>query len=96
MLTGFTASVSPETGSGLVFPAFAAAVIGGVSLFGGRGKVSGALGGVLLLGVIQSALNLSGIGVAQIQAVNGFVLLIAILLYNTRTNIRERVLAAEV
>jgi ribose/xylose/arabinose/galactoside ABC-type transport system permease subunit len=96
MLTGFTASVSPQTGSGLVFPAFAAAVIGGVSLFGGRGKVSGALGGVLLLGVIQSALNLSGIGVAQIQAVNGFVLLIAILLYNTRTNIRERVLAAEV
>ena len=96
MLTGFTTTVSPETASGMVFPAFAAAVIGGISLFGGRGKVSGALGGVLLLSVIQSALNLSGVGIAQIQAVNGAVLLIAILLYNTRSNIRQRVLAAEV
>ncbi|MFC7018117.1 MULTISPECIES: ABC transporter permease [Haloarcula] len=96
MLTGFTTTVSPETASGMVFPAFAAAVIGGISLFGGRGKVSGALGGVLLLSVIQSALNLSGVGIAQIQAVNGAVLLVAILLYNTRSNIRQRVLAAEV
>jgi ribose/xylose/arabinose/galactoside ABC-type transport system permease subunit len=95
MLTGYTTVVSPETAGGLVFPAFAASVIGGISLFGGRGRVTGALGGVLLLGVIQSALNLSGIGVAQIQAVNGLVLLVAILLYNTRTTIRQRVLSAE-
>ena len=95
MLTGYTTVVSPDTASGLVFPAFAASVIGGISLFGGRGKVSGALGGVLLLGLVQTALNLSGIGVAQIQAVNGLILLIAILLYNTRSNIRQRILSAE-
>ncbi|WP_049987088.1 ABC transporter permease [Halobellus rufus] len=95
MLTGYTTTVSPETASGMVFPAFAASVIGGISLFGGRGKVSGALGGVLLLGLVQSALNLSGIGVAQIQAVNGIILLIAIVLYNTRSNIRSRILTAE-
>jgi len=95
MLTGYTTVVSPDTAGGLVFPAFAASVIGGISLFGGRGKVSGALGGVLLLGLIQTALNLSGIDVAQIQAVNGVVLLIAILLYNTRSNIRQRILSAE-
>jgi ribose/xylose/arabinose/galactoside ABC-type transport system permease subunit len=95
MLTGYTTVVSPDTASGLVFPAFAASVIGGISLFGGRGKVSGALGGVLLLGLVQTALNLSGIGVAQIQAVNGIILLVAILLYNTRSNIRQRILSAE-
>jgi ribose/xylose/arabinose/galactoside ABC-type transport system permease subunit len=95
MLTGYTTVVSPDTASGMVFPAFAASVIGGISLFGGRGKVSGALGGVLLLGLVQTALNLSGIGVAQIQAVNGVILLIAILLYNTQSNIRQRILSAE-
>lgn len=95
MLSGYIGVVSTELGSGTVFPAFAAAVIGGISLFGGRGKVAGALGGVLLLGVIQSALNLSGIDISQIQMVNGMVLLAAILLYNTRTRIREEILSAE-
>lgn len=95
MLTGYVGVVTTEIGSGTVFPAFAAAVIGGISLFGGRGKISGALGGVLLLGIIQSALNLSGIPISQIQMVNGLVLLTAILLYNTRTRIREEILSTE-
>ena len=96
MLTGYTSVVSTDLGQGLVFPAFAAAVIGGISLFGGRGKISGALGGVILLGIIQSALNLSGLQIAEIRAVNGVVLLGAILLYNTRTQLREYILASEV
>jgi len=95
MLTGFAGVVSPEIGSGLVFPAFAAAVIGGVSLFGGRGKISGALGGVILLGVIQAALSISGTPPEGIRFVNGIVLFVAILLYSTRTRLRERIIAAE-
>ncbi|QSG03389.1 Ribose/xylose/arabinose/galactoside ABC-type transport system, permease component [Natranaeroarchaeum sulfidigenes] len=96
ILLGRVGSVSPQLANDLLFPAFAAAVIGGISLFGGRGKIAGALGGVLLLGVIQSALNISGMSVNQIQTINGIVLLIAILLYNTRTNIRDRILTNEV
>lgn len=93
MLTGFTGVVSPTLGDGLLFPAFAAAVIGGISLFGGRGRITGALGGVVLLGLIQSALNISGVQPEQIQLANGVILLIAILLYNSRRDLRERVLA---
>ncbi len=96
ILLGRVGSVSPEMANDLLFPAFAAAVIGGISLFGGRGKITGALGGVLLLGVIQSALNISGMSVNQIQTINGIILLTAILLYNTRTNIRDRILTGEV
>jgi ribose/xylose/arabinose/galactoside ABC-type transport system permease subunit len=96
ILLGRVGSVSPEMANDLLFPAFAAAVIGGISLFGGRGKIAGALGGVILLGVIQSALNISGMSVNQIQTINGIVLLAAILLYNTRTNIRDRILTGEV
>lgn len=95
LLTGFVGVVPPLIGEGLVFQAFAGAVIGGISLFGGRGKVTGALGGVLLIALIQSALNNSAaIEATQIQFFNGVVLLIAILLYNTRTSIRGRILAS--
>lgn len=93
MLSGFTGVVSPTLGDTLLFPAFAAAVIGGISLFGGRGNITGALGGVLLLGLIQSALNISGTQPEQIELANGVILLIAILMYNSRRDIRERVLA---
>lgn len=93
MLSGFIGVVSPTLGDTLLFPAFAAAIIGGISLFGGRGNITGALGGVLLLGLIQSSLNISGVQPEQIQLANGIILLIAILLYNSRQDIRERILA---
>jgi ribose/xylose/arabinose/galactoside ABC-type transport system permease subunit len=95
MLTGFTGVVPPLIGEGLVFQAFAGAVIGGISLFGGRGKITGALGGVILIQIVQSALNNSGaIGATQIQAINGLVLLLAIVLYSTQTKLRARILAS--
>jgi len=95
MITGFTGIVPPLIGDGLVFQAFAGAVIGGISLFGGRGKITGALGGVILIQVIQSALNnSSAIGATQIQMINGLVLLVAILLYSTQESIRSRILAS--
>jgi ribose/xylose/arabinose/galactoside ABC-type transport system permease subunit len=50
-------------GRGTVFEVFAAAVIGGVSLQGGRGSMLGAFGGVLLLATINSGLNLMSVSV---------------------------------
>ena len=95
MLTGFVGVVPPLIGEGLVFQAFAGAVIGGVSLFGGRGKITGALGGVILIQLVQSALNNSpAVGATEIQMINGFVLLVAILLYSTQSKIRSRILAS--
>jgi len=96
ILSGYAQSVSVNTGDGMVFPAFAAAVIGGISLFGGRGKITGALGGVLLLGLVQSALNISGVGASEVQMINGLVLLFAILLYNSKSKLREKVLQGSV
>jgi ribose/xylose/arabinose/galactoside ABC-type transport system permease subunit len=94
LVTGYTGIVSPEIADNMVFPAFAAAVVGGVSLFGGRGKVIGALGGVLLLGVIQAALNVSRVEAHHVDMANGIVLFVAIVLYNTRTQIRQRIITA--
>lgn len=94
MLTGYTGIVATDIANDMVFPAFAAAVVGGVSLFGGRGKVIGALGGVLLLGLIQAALNISQVEAHHVQMANGIVLFVAIVLYNTREQIRQRIITA--
>lgn len=94
LLTGYTGIVATTIADNQVFPAFAAAVIGGVSLYGGRGKVSGALGGVLLLGIIQTALNVSQVEAHHVEMANGIVLFVAIALYNTRQRLRDYIITA--
>src|SRR5690606_8711286 len=59
MLTGRIASVVSSQGQNMIFYVFAAAVIGGISLNGGKGTLFGALTGVLLLGFLQTILTLS-------------------------------------
>jgi ribose/xylose/arabinose/galactoside ABC-type transport system permease subunit len=67
-------------GEGMIFEIQAAAVIGGISLFGGRGTMIGALGGVLLLSSINSGLNLMQVSGFAIDMVRGIVILAAMLL----------------
>jgi ribose/xylose/arabinose/galactoside ABC-type transport system permease subunit len=93
LFTGFLGAATPSLAANTVFPAFAASVIGGVSLFGGRGNVLGALGGVLLLGTIQTGLVMMNVSQELVQMTNGFVLLAAILLYTGVEQLRERTLS---
>ncbi len=58
--------------------AIAAAVIGGTSLFGGRGSVYSALFGMLVLQSITSGLNLVGVDAYVRYIVTGAVLLLAV------------------
>jgi ribose/xylose/arabinose/galactoside ABC-type transport system permease subunit len=69
-----------QLGKGMIFEIQAAAVIGGISLFGGRGKMIGALGGVLLLASINSGLNLMRVSGFMINAVRGAIILLAMLI----------------
>jgi simple sugar transport system permease protein len=82
MEAGRVGSVTAEQGygEGIIFTVFAAAVIGGVSLKGGRGNLIGAATGVVLLGVVQNILNLAGVSSYWIDAINGTVILIALIL----------------
>jgi simple sugar transport system permease protein len=80
MLTGRIASVVTSQGSNMIFYVFAAAVIGGVSLNGGRGRLVGALTGVLLLGLMQNLLTLSQIPAFWIDAAYGAIILFALVL----------------
>lgn len=74
-------SASQASGSGdILINAIAAAVIGGVSLFGGRGSVWGTLLGLFVIGVIANGLNLLNYNASIKYIITGGVLLLAVVL----------------
>ena len=77
LLSGRLGAVTAQQGSNLIFTTFAAAVIGGISLNGGKGSLLGALAGVLLLGIVTNILTLSQIGSFWIDATFGAIILVA-------------------
>ncbi|MFE2756689.1 ABC transporter permease [Actinosynnema sp. NPDC059335] len=80
LLSGRLASVASAQGTGYIFTVFAAAVIGGISLNGGKGSMFGAFTGILLLFLIQNVLTLGGVPAQWIGALNGAIILIALAL----------------
>jgi len=67
-----------NTALGFELQTVAAAVIGGVSMMGGIGTVPGVLLGALLLGIVQNGLIVSGVSPFWQQAVQGFLILLAV------------------
>ncbi|MEM1552415.1 MAG: ABC transporter permease [Candidatus Bathyarchaeia archaeon] len=80
MMAGRVNSATPHFGTGMVFEAMAAAIIGGISLRGGIGSLPMALGGVLLLTCISNVLNLHAVSPYWIQAIRGAMILFAVFL----------------
>src|SRR5216684_8072180 len=78
MTAGEVDAVTANQGSNLIFSVFAAAVLGGISLEGGRGRMVGALTGVILLALVQNILILSQIQTFWIDAATGLIILIAL------------------
>jgi len=71
-------AVASQISPTLLLDAIAAAVIGGVSLFGGRGSVWAIVLGVLIIGSLENGLALKSIGTDVSEMVEGGVLLIAV------------------
>jgi simple sugar transport system permease protein len=80
LLSGRLASVASAQGNGDIFTVFAAAVIGGISLNGGKGSMFGAFTGILLLFLIQNVLTLGGVPAQWIGALNGAIILVALVI----------------
>lgn len=80
LLAGRLGSVAASSGNGWIFTVFAAAVIGGVSLDGGKGTVFGAFTGILLLFLVQNVLTLGGVAAEWIGFLNGAIILGALVL----------------
>lgn len=91
MISGFVAALAgiintlertaadPTAGSTVLLASFAAAIIGGVVLNGGRGSVLGTLIGTFSLGILQIALTLSGVQVDIQDIFVGVILLLAVI-----------------
>ncbi|HUC92408.1 MAG TPA: ABC transporter permease [Paenibacillus sp.] len=72
-------SGQPSVGQGYEMDAIAACVLGGVSMAGGRGRISGTIFGAMVIGVISNGLNLMGVSSFWQLVVKGIIILIAIL-----------------
>ena len=67
-------SARGDNATGLELQVVAAVLLGGVSIFGGRGRLPGVIAGVLLIGAISSALRLQGVTVNVISIIIGLLL----------------------
>lgn len=85
-----TSGATANLATGMLFNAFAAVVIGGVSLKGGIGKLPGVYAGVLLLSSIHTAINLMGLPAHYTQVILGLLVLAAVLLDTLKLQIRQR------
>jgi len=85
-----TSGATANLGIGLLFNAFAAVVIGGVSLKGGVGSLPGVYAGALLLSAINTAINLMGLPATSTQVIHGLLVLAAVMLDAFKQTIRQR------
>lgn len=72
-------SARGDNATGLELQVVAAVLLGGVSIFGGRGALPGVLAGVLLIGVISSALRLESVTVNVINIIIGGLLVLSVI-----------------
>lgn len=80
VLAARVSSGQPQAQVGLELQVISACVLGGVSLTGGVASMSGVVGGVLIMGVVQNAMSLRSIDAYWQMVVSGVVLLAAVLL----------------
>jgi len=90
LLAARTNGATANLGIGLLFEAFAAVVIGGVSLTGGVGRLSGVFAGVLLLSTIDTSINVMGMPPHYLQVIRGGLVLVAVLLDSFKSVIHRR------
>lgn len=72
-------SARGDSGLGLELSVIAAVLVGGVSIFGGRGALPGVIAAVLLIGVLRSMLSLAGVTQDAINVVTGGLLIASVL-----------------
>jgi fructose transport system permease protein len=79
-LIGRIGAISPTAGENANLDSITAVVIGGTSLFGGRGSIIGTLIGALIVGVFRSAVSLAGLDVLWQEFAIGVLIIVAVAL----------------
>jgi ribose/xylose/arabinose/galactoside ABC-type transport system permease subunit len=84
-----TGNAQPSAALGIELDVITAVILGGTSLTGGRGRLSGTFIGLVLLGVVNNGLILVGVPAFWQQVVKGAILLLAVLYDELRRNRAE-------
>ncbi len=79
-------SATPTACEGLEMDVLSAVILGGASLSGGVGTITGALIGALTIGVINNGMNLLGVTPFFQQIVKGAIILVAVLIKRNKNN----------
>lgn len=80
LMAGRLCAARYEYGSDVVYTVVAAAIIGGTSIYGGKGTVIGAVVGSIIIGMINNGLILFGLDITQQMLFRGLVIILAITL----------------
>lgn len=80
-------SGQPSVGSGYEMDAIAACVLGGTSMAGGRGRISGTVFGAMVIGIISNGLNLIGVSSYWQLIVKGLIIACAVVLDSQKGNL---------
>jgi simple sugar transport system permease protein len=94
LLSGSIGSGNPDLGSGAEFEVIAAVIIGGTSLYGGRGSVAGTAVGVLFVGVLDNGMILLNVNQYAESVAHGMIILLAVLMTETVAARSRRVTAS--
>ncbi|RWU36068.1 ribose ABC transporter permease, partial [Salmonella enterica subsp. enterica serovar Typhimurium] len=78
LTVGRTFTATMIMGDGAEMDAIAAVVLGGTSMSGGKGSISGTVIGVIVIGILKNGMNLLGIDSSWQYVVQGIVILIAV------------------
>lgn len=86
LTVGRTFSATMVMGQSAEMDAIAAVVLGGTSMSGGKGSISGTVIGVIIIGVLNNGMNLLGIDSSWQYVVQGIVILLAVYIDFIRSN----------
>ncbi|MDO8108630.1 ABC transporter permease [Isoptericola sp. b441] len=71
-------AIRPDVGAGVELDVIAAVILGGVSLFGGKGKIYGVILGSLIIGILNNGLVLLGVDPSIQLTIKGFLIVVAV------------------
>ena len=82
-------SGQPSVGSGYEMDAIAACVLGGTSMAGGKGSISGTVLGAMVIGIISNGLNLIGVSSYWQLIVKGIIIATAVILDSQKEKLKR-------
>lgn len=91
VFTARFASARPNNGFGFELDVITAVLLGGVSIFGGRGNLIGVVLSLILIGAVRNVFNLNDVGADQQSIVIGSLLIASVIGNNALQRVRDRV-----